>query len=94
MDKAADKLDKGPKSKNPDVDDQGLTRSRADVVRQGNIVSKDAEKVRRRYAAGNRRPLMLDKEDENRVVLVELIELLQNRVTHMISIVKMKRAQG
>ena len=50
MDKAADKLDKGPKSKNPDVDDQGLTRSRADVVRQGNIVSKDAEKDRRRYA--------------------------------------------
>ena len=55
MDKAADKLDKGPKSKNPDVDDQGLTRSRADVVRQGNIVSKDAEKVRRKYAAGKQK---------------------------------------
>ena len=55
MDKAADKLDKGPKSKNPDVDDQGLTRSRADVVRQGNIVSKDAEKDRRRYAAGKQK---------------------------------------
>ena len=86
IDNIADKLDKGPKSKNPDVDDQGLTRSRADVVRQGNIVSKDAEKDRRRYMLlENRRPLMRQGGRKQGSV-GRLIE--QNRVTHMISTLK------
>ena len=50
MDKEADKLDKGAKSKNPDVDDYGKTK--ADKVRDGNVKSKDAEKVRRKDADG------------------------------------------
>jgi len=53
MDKAADKLDKGPKSKNPDVDDYG--RTKADKVRDGNVKSKDAEKIRRRDAAAGQK---------------------------------------
>lgn len=53
LDKAADKLDKGPKSKNPDVDDYGKTK--ADKVRDGNVKSKDAEKVRRRDAAAGQK---------------------------------------
>ena len=41
-------LTKGKKSKNPDVDDYGKTK--ADKVRDGNVKSKDAEKVRRKDA--------------------------------------------
>ena len=53
MDKGADKLAKGPKSKNPDVDDYGKTK--ADKVRDGNVKSKDAEKERRKDAAAGQK---------------------------------------
>ena len=73
IDKDADKLDKGPKSKNPDVDDYGKTK--ADKVRDGNVKSKDAEKVRRKDV-----PLAKTKQ---KVVLVQPIEMLQDRVMHI-----------
>ena len=84
----ADKLDKGPKSKNPDVDDQGLTRSQADVVRQGNIVSKDAEKVRRKYAAGKQKPVDARQGGRKQGSIGATDRTLEKRKTHMISTFK------
>ena len=42
-----------PKSKNPDIDDYG--RTKADKVRDGNVKTKDAEKLRRRSAAAGQK---------------------------------------
>ena len=88
MDKVADKLDKGLKSKNPDVDDQGLTRSKQMLSDKVILYPKMLRKFVEGMLLENRRPLMLDKEDENRVVLVRLIELFEKRKTHMISTLK------
>ena len=68
-------LTKISKSKNPDVDDYG-----PDKVRDGNVKSKDAEKVRK-----DRDVYAKLKQS---VVLVQPIEMLQDRVMHIQGIKK------
>ena len=81
-------LTKCSKSKNPDVDDQGLTRSRQMLSDKVILYPKMLRKFVESMLLGKQKAVDARQGGRKQVVLVRLIEPLEKRKTHMISILK------